>query len=265
MSNPVWGLLAKSQTDNETIEEAIARLILEHEQDEASHLGAGESLQSHKASEIIDHVVDSVVADKIIMGAVDFSKMSADKAMMISCFESLDGWNYIVKMGTGTITLTLFGVKLKTQASSGMGVVLSTVSESPSNLVDFTKYMLFQTSVAMYRDTEQEGSIILGANDYGCGFKIIDDELYAWCDASGVDETLVKITGYDVKLFHTYRVVNDPAIPSISYYVDGVLEHTQTDEIPASSTSYTCFYSITPTENAIKYMFLRDLLISIDR
>ena len=49
-----WGMLAKSATDNETIEEAIARLILAHEQDAESHLGADESLQSHKAAEIID-------------------------------------------------------------------------------------------------------------------------------------------------------------------------------------------------------------------
>jgi len=47
MANPVWGLLAKAQDDDETIEEAIARLIDEHNEDEESHLGSGQSLQSH--------------------------------------------------------------------------------------------------------------------------------------------------------------------------------------------------------------------------
>lgn len=65
MSDPNWGLLVKSQVDNETIEEAIDRIVLAHAEDSESHLGVGESLQSHKASEIIDHVAGSIVADKI--------------------------------------------------------------------------------------------------------------------------------------------------------------------------------------------------------
>ena len=70
MAIPTWGMLEKSQTDPEKIEEAIARLIAEHNNDEAAHLGAGQSLQSHKASEIIDHAISSVVSDKIAEGAV---------------------------------------------------------------------------------------------------------------------------------------------------------------------------------------------------
>ena len=64
-----WGLLPKSQTDSEKIEEAIARMIQEHNEDETAHLGAGQSLQSHKASEIIDHVVHSVLAEKLHISA----------------------------------------------------------------------------------------------------------------------------------------------------------------------------------------------------
>ena len=65
MPAQVWGDLAKSQVDDETIEEAIARVVQEHDDDETSHLETGESLQSHKASEIIDHIAESVVNDKI--------------------------------------------------------------------------------------------------------------------------------------------------------------------------------------------------------
>ncbi|MFA5298131.1 MAG: hypothetical protein WC389_07985 [Lutibacter sp.] len=63
-------MLAKSQTDNETIEEAIDRIVAEHNADETSHLGVGESLQSHKAAEIIDHLASSIIADKIGIGEV---------------------------------------------------------------------------------------------------------------------------------------------------------------------------------------------------
>jgi hypothetical protein len=61
----VWGMLPKSGVDDETIEEAINRLITVHNDDETAHLGTGQSLQSHKASEIIDHLANSIVPDKI--------------------------------------------------------------------------------------------------------------------------------------------------------------------------------------------------------
>jgi hypothetical protein len=70
-----WGQLAKSQTDPEKIEEAIARLIAEHDANPEAHLGEGGSLQSHKMSEIIDHLVESIVADKIKDGEVTKPKL----------------------------------------------------------------------------------------------------------------------------------------------------------------------------------------------
>ncbi len=65
MATPVWGNLGKSQIDNETIEEAIARLIQAHEDDPDAHIETGESLQSHKAAAIIDHLAARIIADKI--------------------------------------------------------------------------------------------------------------------------------------------------------------------------------------------------------
>jgi len=44
MAEPVWGLLPKAQDDAETIEQAIARLIAEHETDSGAHTGIGESI-----------------------------------------------------------------------------------------------------------------------------------------------------------------------------------------------------------------------------
>lgn len=64
MSIEVWGLMPKSQIDNETIEEAIERLIAEHEHDPTSHLGENESIEAHRKSEVIDHLALSIVPDK---------------------------------------------------------------------------------------------------------------------------------------------------------------------------------------------------------
>jgi len=65
MANPVWGQLEKAQDDDETIEEAIARLIAEHETDAGAHTGAGESLETHKAQDVIDHKAESILNDKL--------------------------------------------------------------------------------------------------------------------------------------------------------------------------------------------------------
>lgn len=67
MADPVvWGALPKTQTDATTIDDAIAAAIAVHNADPDAHLEAGGSLQSHKASEIIDHEALSVVADKLV-------------------------------------------------------------------------------------------------------------------------------------------------------------------------------------------------------
>ena len=65
MAIDIWGDKPKSQIDATTIDEEIAALIQAHEDDENAHLETGESLQSHKASEIIDHLAKSIVEDKI--------------------------------------------------------------------------------------------------------------------------------------------------------------------------------------------------------
>lgn len=65
MTEPVWGQLDKAQDDDETIEEAIDRLILAHDDDSDSHVGTGKSLNTHKQQTTIDHPAGSVVEDKI--------------------------------------------------------------------------------------------------------------------------------------------------------------------------------------------------------
>jgi hypothetical protein len=67
-----WGQLAKSQTDPEKIEEAIQRLINEHNADPEAHLVEGGSLKSHKMAEVIDHIARSILAEKLHQSAQVF-------------------------------------------------------------------------------------------------------------------------------------------------------------------------------------------------
>lgn len=100
MSTINWGMLTKSQTDPETIEEAINRIVADHNNDASAHLDVGQSLQSHKASAIIDHLALSIVNDKLEKGAVTTEKIYEDKFYYKSTFESLDSWLQ-TKGGTG--------------------------------------------------------------------------------------------------------------------------------------------------------------------
>lgn len=66
MSSPyIWSGLQRATTDPTTIDEAISEAIIAHGDDPDAHLGTDQSLQSHRASEIIDHLAESVVNDKI--------------------------------------------------------------------------------------------------------------------------------------------------------------------------------------------------------
>ena len=101
MSIPTWGMLEKSQEDNETIEEAIARLITAHLADSNAHLGAGESLTSHRASEIIDHLALSIVEDKIAERNVTIDHLEDFGSMwrLSLPLETLDGWSIYTSGG----------------------------------------------------------------------------------------------------------------------------------------------------------------------
>lgn len=81
MSSVTWNLLPKSQDDPETIEQAIARIVDEHNENEEAHLDTGQSLQSHKASEIIDHVAESIIEDKIKDGEITGVKITNNQIL----------------------------------------------------------------------------------------------------------------------------------------------------------------------------------------
>lgn len=66
MANPyIWGDLDRATNDNTKIDQAIDEAIIAHNDDPDAHLGADQALESHRASEIIDHRAESVVNDKI--------------------------------------------------------------------------------------------------------------------------------------------------------------------------------------------------------
>lgn len=65
MAITTWENLPKEVLDPTTIGQEVAAQIASHNDDPEAHLGDGQSLESHRAAEIIDHLAESVVNDKI--------------------------------------------------------------------------------------------------------------------------------------------------------------------------------------------------------
>ena len=58
MANPyIWAGLERATNDPTTIDQAIAEGVAAHNDDPDAHLGPGQALESHRAAEIIDHLV----------------------------------------------------------------------------------------------------------------------------------------------------------------------------------------------------------------
>jgi len=262
MALPVWGNLEKSQIDDEKIEEAIARLIQAHEDDPNAHVEEGESLQSHKASEIIDHLVSSIVADKIKDGEVLGRKISD---FLFSNFESLDGWDT-----DGTVNPMWSEVEIQTAA-----ILNDTAKLYPkvfSACPNFQKDPYFETLVRFSNNTNQLVYIVCGSPDLGgngadseyFGFKVVDGALYACVTKLGVEYTDV-ISGITIlNQYHKYRA----EIKSGEYadfYIDDVLKVHRTANVPnlaQPASGSTIYYYIKTTEAAFKRIHARYILYS---
>lgn len=105
MANPyIWAGLERANNDPTTIDEAIGEAIIAHNDDPDAHLGPSQALESHRASEIIDHRAESVVNDKIATIARAYVAI-VDPASDVD-FDTIEAAvDYAAGKGGGTIFL----------------------------------------------------------------------------------------------------------------------------------------------------------------
>jgi len=238
MAAPTWGLLAKSQVDNETIEDAIVRLITEHNESEEAHLGAGQSLQSHKASEIIDHVVDSVVSDKIKNGAVTPEKVNM--AIFSTFFESIDGY---AKTNNVYIHETLGYVILSTGSTLyDYEEICKTIGFDPYGL-SWDKYREFSVCFNTPVNNDVIAAIDSGSGNDNphIGFKTIDDEFFGSV-GDGDDETLVKLKDIEGDETISGKVLFYPD-EKAEFYLSGELIDTIDEGLPSGTLAADTIFS----------------------
>ena len=252
MAESNWGLLVKSQVDNETIEEAIDRIVLAHEVDEESHLGAGESLQSHKASEIIDHVAGSVISDKL--GSREIQKHFN--------MEASDPWqfsgSFAIVYGNGAQIGVEYGVADHEYFFSSLSI--------PSDWFTITQDLLFQCSLVLSELSNNTTlKFGLGSDSAGdvnsIGFKLTGGVLKGRI-CRGSSETLTDEFVIDMTVFHIYRVRFSASDRSVIFSVDGVDLATLTypDDDPAVSAA--AYFDMVQVTSGEAYITVPDVLIA---
>lgn len=223
MSVITWGALPKALDSNETIEQAIARLIQDHEDDANAHIDPGESLYDHKQSGTIDHEEGSVVADKL----------SFTEVVTHCDFQSLDSfsisdpaWVSITSGDAVTIAVE-YGVENSNY--------FRRLIEWPAGLSDYNVDWLLQFVAWSNYDEGITARFILGgtAGNDGFGFEfangvvrgfVRDGAAYSYTGDLTIDHTAI----------HLYRARYDTSTENFIFYVDGAELATiaKTSEIP---------------------------------
>lgn len=216
MAEFTWGDLPKSQVEVQLITEYVAQQIEAHEADPEAHLGAGESLQTHRQNEVIDHPAQSVVPDKLFGGDI----------VIKTQFESLDPWSIV-----GSITN---GDWLGLQATVEYG----SVNTSRATSAIYANGYLFDDSSDMYFETQAiwQGSnnhinasvgftLSHNSSDQGFGFQIRDGALYAHVKRNATVNDLL-LSGIGIGTSHFYSAHFSFADQKVYFKVDGVLVAT---------------------------------------
>jgi hypothetical protein len=311
--------------DAETVEGAVNRLVAVHEADETSHLGVGESLQSHKAAAIIDHIAGSIIEDKIGTGEISSRAITTGQIvgkdirtaanvgsgtsgvkMTSAGIEMWDGTdqkvsiptsgdpvfagvirakelhylrNYwftsftsldsLLQAGTGTITLSIGPMTIQCGATANNIKSLYGQDYTGEYIDTSLKDVFFETAVKFVNTTNVTYvfglNMVAGVPDTsylpnGVSFEVVSNKLYAvkYRDDGTRDATEIAAatpTGY-----HSYRADFLHGV-SIKYYMDGVLKHTYTTNLPNIIPAYPFGYSVKTLAAGAKFMYVVNLSV----
>lgn len=256
MTLPLWGQQQKSQDDPETIEQAIDRIVDEHNAAPESHLGSGESLESHKTDEMVDHPAGSIAIDKL-----------AQARVIVSAFESIDGW-ITFDTGSGAVIHDFANLRLSTGTTSGSIVI---IYATPSAWVAFdtSKQFFWKTTLRFTSDTNQEarfGIGALGGGDglSGAGFRVVDGVLYGYTEDDEVVNSNA-ISGVDITQWNVYEVRYYPITETFEFYVNGTLGASEIRSFSVTQEDNVALFSLKNTAAEAKRIDTSDLLIQIER
>ena len=252
MADPVWGLLSKASDDNETIEQAIARLIQVHNEDANAHDEAGQSLFIHKSQDHIDHLLGSVVADKL----------SHSEGIMHCDFESLDSWTIVGDVSHDDLLGAELYIEWGVTNLSRMWGTIKWVG----HYLNYAKDGQFQTAFWLDVTANTKAYAMLGhyVNDNnleGYGFQILAGAIKGfWGD--GANPTFTAALGINTTTPHIYRAQYDGTNKNVKFYIDGALVATIEDIEPIADLEPAVYYRYEATGAVDGFMHVKDVTIA---
>jgi len=236
MSLPVWGMLAKSQTDDETIEEAIARLIAAHEADASAHLGAGESLENHKAATVLDHPVESIAPNKLEQNF--FQKM-----VLVGSFQSLDAYSFLASesdFNAAGVWLTTSRVlnNIAYLLTKYVNTLNADFDKSP--ILEFESEILIQDAAEVYLGL---GDMYVNMSGPFVGFKFASGNIYSVITDENGDEVASELIGsWGGTSFYRFRIEYLTGY-NAKFYINNSLVSTLNNHTPDGKvSSFFCCY-----------------------
>jgi len=235
-----WGQLVKSQTDNETIEEAIERIVADHNNDPEAHLEEGQSIQSHKSSAVIDHLARSIVSDKIEEWISVKLKGSFDRNDLhwYTIFESIDGYElddvaYSYVTDGGAILLTNTIANMYSYIAKQFRREPALTWAMPRR-VKCTVYETYENDQKFYIGIGYFPGTLSSFTNRHIGFKVINKTLYATV-ANGTTESTINCGDMPYRLNTTFEFNYNGT--SVEFFVNGVSVGTLSTNIPTGSAS----------------------------
>jgi len=252
-----WGEMPKSQIDEQKIEERITEMIAEHEADADAHQGAGESLESHKAAEVIDHPEKSLVADKYDDFSITPDKLAANKVYLEIDWQTLDTMGIDDCLGeTFSNMLGQIAIELAASADNYANISLE-FTDINANFTD--KNPVFETIFRAEQTTSQEINFGIGiATNPTASFHIVNGNLYARTYAGGANHD-TQIQGVDITAYHRYTIKHISGEKTL-FLLDGQLAHEETTYFPTGSTPSVMYFNFENNSASIKsIIFLRSI------
>jgi hypothetical protein len=247
-----WQFMLKNQVDAEKIEEAIERIVGNHNDDPEAHLAVGQSLQSHKSYEIIDHLAASIIADKVGNYEITREKLNCNKFYIDLSWGSIDGFEY---SGSEAVTTYAGAIYPHTNDTVNDSLLL----RNPGDLVPLnwqTMDFTFQTIVKFGFSGDQLIYFGIGqVADEFVGFKVLNSTLYAVYITGGV-ETVSALAYFSTSVFHRFKVewLHDDVC---NFYVDDVLVYSRAcSYISSTEQVYNISFYIKTTTTQNRSMYI---------
>lgn len=244
-----WGLVPKAQDDPQTIDEAIADAIANHEADPDAHLGDGEALDSHRASEIIDHLAESIVPDKLENNFF-LSRLNCPQ------FQSLEPFN----VNASEYYVFLDNISIWTSSSLNNVATLWPLV-GISAVANFANDIQLNIPILLNCDGTYEawfgcGDFSEDYNDAFVGFKVSGGHIYASsCDGNNANRTNVDLGVVSEDIIKSYRVEFFNS-SHCNFYIDNILVATITTNLPTSGNGHL-FHCKIKTLEAGKFQNMR--------